>query len=266
MITETSVIDRKFFRKKLNWDKIWYITKNSEVTLETIIKAAVISRRNPFHNFGHQVGAAEMAARIAIEEGQSIEVINLVVTACLVHDAGHQIMWRWIDEIESMTLASQVLDNDDTDIINKDHNKALAQIRTLVIDTTFDLRGQRNDPLARIIQDADLAHVGQGVPYWMFASMGLMDEFNVGRKVPLTPESYIREIQEAFILGTAKNSPDGNFFLSDGAKRIFRNPIEDVKIIKNLPLDAIQYAYDVRQEDITLEDFTAEFNKLALLS
>ena len=257
-----SFLKGKVFRMRENIKKIKFIIENSDITLPFIVRAASISRGNPYHNFGHQIGVAEYAIRLAIAENRSRNEINTVGTGSLVHDAKHNGVLDSFDEINALEAAVQFMDDDDFKIIHLDIEKSIAILRDLIMSTIFGNRAKIEDPLAKIIQDADLAHLGQVVIYWLWASMGLIEEFSKQRKVPLTPTDFIKIEQENFVEFLSKLSPSGTVYLSRGANKIFRNPLQDVQVIKNLPDAAIMFAYNVRHDDITLEEFEAQITPL----
>lgn len=160
------LILEKLFRWTDNEKKIKYILSHSNLTMDDINKAAVVSVRNPYHSFGHTLGAAEQGIRIAIAEGRPISEINLIVYALLYHDAGHPGRPGLRDEMNAFDLANSVLFPSDTIIIGPDHNRVMQSIRELILATTFPgNRGKTTDGLIRIVHDADLAHLGQGPIY-----------------------------------------------------------------------------------------------------
>lgn len=256
---EYKLITEKLFRVRENIKKLEFIIQNSDISFEIIQKAAIVSQRNPYHNFGHELGATEQAIKIAIAENRSEQEINLIALAMLFHDADHRGIVKLYDEMNAVDLASRVLTATDTIIAGADHNKVMQGMRDLILSTIFPgTRGKNNDPIVKIIQDADLAHFGHGTIYWAWASMGLIDEFNLNLEVPLTPQVFIRETQEKFINFLATLSGDGEVYLSSGARKIFRNPLKDVVEFKTWSDQAINYAYMVRREDVTLEEFEKE--------
>lgn len=257
-----SFLQGKVFRMRENIKKIEFIVENSDITLQFIAKAASISRGNSFHNFGHQIGVAEYAIRIAIAENRNRNEINTVGWSSLVHDAKHNGILDSFDEINALEAAVQFMDKEDFKIIHEDTEKSIAILRDLIMSTVFVNRGKFEDGLAKIIQDADLAHLGQGVIYWLWASMGLIEEFSKQRKATLSPIDFIKIEQEKFVEFLSRLTPSGTVYLSRGANKVFRNPLQDVQVIKNLSDEAIMFAYNVRHEDITLEEFNRQITPL----
>ncbi len=107
-----------------------------------------------------------------------------------------------------------------------------------------------------------MAHLGQGVEYWLWSSMGLIEEFGQQRKTKLDPIKFIKEEQEKFVNLLHKISPTGSIYLSRGANKLFSNPLQDVEVLKNISNDIIQFAYEVRKEDITLEEFKEKISSM----
>lgn len=248
-------IKNKVFRTRENLKKIDFIIGNSDITPTTLVKTATIAIGNEYHNFGHQLGVAEYAIKIAVAEKRNREEINTLGFAGLIHDAGHKGLITAFDEIRSLEMTETIMEESDFTVIGSSKETSMSKLRDLVIATVFSNRGKINDPLAKIMQDADLAHLGQGINYWLWASMGLIEEFSRQRKAKLSPIDFIKIEQEKFVEFLSTLSENGSVFLSKGANRIFRNPLQDVQKIKNLPNEIIDYAYSVRHDDITLEEF-----------
>ena len=263
MSQEKNLIAQKLFRVRENMEnKMKFVLENSDVTFEFILKASVLAHPNEYHNFGHELGAAEQGIRIAIAEGKSREEINKIAFTLLIHDGGHTGIMRWYDEIHSVELMRSTFGPKDTSFIGPNHDAIMDVVQNWILGTPFGIRGKTNDPFIRIVQDADLAHMGLGLPYWLWASMGLVNEFS--KVKPITPEFFIRVIQEKFVSDVAKVSGTGKFFLSDGAQKIYSDPLEVVKEFKNLPIQLINYADSVKFEDVTVAEFTEKVNEFLI--
>ncbi|MEI8130437.1 MAG: HD domain-containing protein [bacterium] len=260
-----NLIREKLFRVQENENKIHFILANTSISEGTLVKGAVVARKNPYHNYGHALGATEYAIKLAIAEGLTPQEINILGLSMIFHDAGHRGRVHLYDEMRAVQLADEILDLSDTQCVHGYTRESVTQnMRNLILDTMFpDARGQKLNPLARIVQDADLAHLGQGPEYWVWASMGLIEEFNLNRLHPLTPQDFIVDEQEKFVNFLAKLSGSGDVYLSAGAKKIFRNPLEDVLAVKKYSLQAIEYAYNVRYEDVTLDEFKKQLLQFA---
>jgi hypothetical protein len=259
-----NLITKKLFRKEFNLSKVQFIIENSDITYELIVKSALIANLNPYHNFGHMLGVCEGVIKILTAEGATREEINREGLSALRHDAGHTGRVLVYDEIYSFQLNSMIFDEDDLKITGLKKDAALAKMRDGILATIFGNRGKINDRFAKVIQDADLGHLGYGPIYWLYASMGLVDEFaNEGRIH--TPQQFIFEEQRKFVSFLKTCSPNNDtIYLSEGAKKVFTDPEVSLKALENFKPEAIQFAYDVRKSDITFEDFEKEINRLNL--
>ena len=255
-------ITKKLFRKRENWKKVLYILKYTDLDISIITAAASVARLNDFHNFGHQLGAAEMGIKIARAEKLSKAVITEIALALLFHDASHRGVVQWYDEIRAIEAVELVISESDVKgFSRKSYSEFMANNRNLILATTFSKHGETNNLHECIMQDADLAHLGQGPVYWLWASMGLITEFNRQREKKITPIEFIRNEQPTFITALAKKG-NGHVFLTDGARKIFNNPAEDVLLLPLYNDKQIQFAYDVRMKDITLEEFAQQLEVL----
>ena len=255
-------ITKKLFRKRENLNKVNYIIEHSDITYDMIYRAAIIANKNPYHNFGHMLGFTESAIMILIAEGAERKEINRVAMSGLTHDAGHEGRVRVYDEIRSFELTSLVYDEDDLKIMGMTKDQAMAAARDDIFATIFGNRGKINDRFARVMQDADLAHLGRGAMYWLWASMGLVDEFAAEGRI-FSPTQFIYEEQPKFIsfLKTRSQNND-KVYLSEGAQNVFVNPEESLRTLVTFKPAAIEYAYNVRREDIILDEFKTEVERL----
>lgn len=257
MNTETS------FRIKEDSRKIGYILQNSDITLRTIKKAAEVSVANPYHNFDHQLGVAEQAIKLAKAEDRNRSEINLVGVIGLFHDAGFLVQKTSFPEIRSFWVAERMLDSFDTRIVSTDHSLVLTRIRDYILATAYPSARTietRQDPLKCIVQDADLAHLGQGPFYWVWASMGLLEEFNQVREEYISPEYFIRTTQEKFVK-SLRELQEGRIFVSQGARKVFKDPVQSLKQIKKWPIEAINCAYAMRGLDIDIYQFESKISR-----
>jgi hypothetical protein len=252
---------QKVFRKRENWKKVQFITTNTSLDLSILVKASSVACKNDYHNFGHQIGATEMAIRIAQAEGLTQDVIDTIALAMLFHDASHRGIVQRYDEMRAVEAMELVIQEDDTKTIPRAYDSIMSSARDLILATTFSKRGSSLNLLDKIVQDADLAHLGQGHLYWGWSSMGLVDEFGRQEGKILSPITFIRERQEKFVFFLEKIG-DGHVYLTLGARNIFLNPIDTLPKVLAFTDAQINYAYQVRKDDITLREFSTEFNKL----
>ncbi|MEI8224285.1 MAG: HD domain-containing protein [bacterium] len=255
-------ITKKLFRKRENWKKVLFILKQTNLDITIITAAASVARLNDFHNFGHQLGAAEMGIKIARAEKLTKAEITEIAFALLFHDASHRGIVQWYDEIRAIEAVELVISESDVKgFSKKSYTEFMTTNRNLILATTFSKHGETNNLYERIMQDADLAHLGQGPVYWLWASMGLIIEFNRQREKKITPIEFVRNEQTTFITALAKKG-NGNVFLTEGARRIFHNPIEDVTLVALYNDKQIQFAFDIRTKDITVEEFARQLEIL----
>lgn len=255
----------KVFRKTENRKKIDFILKNTDVLINTIHKLSKINFLNPYHNFGHALGVAEYCIKLAIFANLRRNEINMLCIAALAHDSGHLGVKVDNEEKKSIKLALEKLDDVDIECTGLSFYYFKEIFKDEIKATKFSNRKKVNNVYLNIIQDADLAHIGQGVYYWAWASMGLIEEF---RKEPghskMSPVYFIKVLQNNFI--EYLNETEPGIWVSDPAKKLFKNPLDDVTKFKNWSNLAIKWAYDNRKKDITLAEFETLIQKFNLVS
>ncbi len=258
---------KKVFRVKSNREKIFFLLENTKITQSVLVSAAKAARPNPFHNFGHQIGAAETFVKLALIAGLSVEERTLGALGLLFHDALHTGIQLYYDEIRSFESLAQSID--DTDYITMGLRRSeenLPKFRHIILSTVFQDRGGADDQYTKMVQDSDLGHLGRGTAYWMWSSMGLIDEFiRAGQKTD--PVTFIKEDQSKFINYVKFLSKEDSVFLSDAAKSSLIDPEKTLIEIKNLTVPQIMFAYNHRQADITVEEFEKKlFDKSLLIA
>jgi len=260
-------IKSKLFRFRENEKKIWFIMQHG-IPFDTIRKACAYSIQNNFHSFGHELGVAEQAIKIALTENRNTDEVKVLGLIGLFHDAWHIGEQHIDDEMRAFELAKSAITQQDIQDFSRNHDKIISTIRDWILATIFGQRGNRKAGLEKIIQDADLGHLWLGREYQLRSSMGLIDEWNAGFqkawKPVISPEHFVRTDQEKFIqfLWTIDGVKNG-VRLSDGAAKIYKNPFDYIDTLKSLPVEAIEYAYSVRHDDILFEDFK---NKISTFS
>ena len=262
MSKEQTVINEKVFRIGDNARKIEFIKKFANIPESIIVKSAVVAKENPYHNFGHQLGATEDAILIALQENVSPEERYILAFTMLFHDAQHTGVMRVQDEMLAMITMFQVSSDTDFTASGFPLEKAKAMARDIGLATIFSNHRKSTNKLHQIAQDADLAHVGHGPYRWVWASMGLMDEFNRTRDTKLTPKEFLQKEQRKFIEFILSTSPDRQFWITEGATQILGNPADDLLFIESLSDEAIQYAYDARFKNIPLSEFKERIQEL----
>lgn len=251
------------FRKQENWKHAQFILETTGIKLGTMRKAAAMSHLNEFHNFGHALGSAATGIRIAIAQGLPQQDVSLIALALLFHDALHGGVVDPNDEIHAFDALKQVVSPAEINsLCNLSNSKFLVFMHRLILATKFSEHGKTNDIHERIMQDADLGHLGYGPVYWLWASMGLIAEFNRQRATPLTPFEFIRNVQPAFVKSVVSHGK-GNFYLTEGARIILQDPTKHVDTLVGYNDAQIQFAYRVRHDDITLDQFKAKIATFA---
>ena len=176
------LIQEKLFRITENNEKIAFICRNSDVKSKTILKAAVLAKKNNFHSFGHELGAAEQWIKITQAEGRSRSEATLIALIELFHDADHYGHAKANDELRAFSFTKSILTESDIEGVELQYTQVIKKIRDGILATIFKERGKPTDPFLHIVQDADLAHIWLWWEYQVRASMGLIDEWNHKRK------------------------------------------------------------------------------------
>lgn len=203
-----------------------------------------------------------MGIKIAQAEGYTKHECTEIGFSLLPHDAGHQGCMTPEDEKRSVVIMSKSFSVGDFESMNLDRQSSLPRIGFNILATIFKNRGQSKNPDAYIMQDADLAHIGQGPYYWLWSSMGLIDEFNKLRKVPLRPVDFIKTEQRSLIYYLQNCSEQNSIWLSEGAQDVLIDPRDDIDTIESWSTEAIEYAYATRHKDLLVSEFKTEIKHL----
>lgn len=255
IINMESSITKKLFRKRENWKKVLFILKYTNLDISIITAAASVARINDFHNFGHQLGAAEKGIEIARTEKLSKQTITEIAFALLFHDAAHKGTPDWDDELRAIEATKLVISESDVKSFSKKtYDAFMANNRDLILATTFSKRGETHNLHERIMQDADLAHLGQGPEYWLWSSMGILTELNAQGKKNVSVAEFVYKEQEVFINELIKKG-NGHVYLTEGARTIFSDPAKDLAVLTQYNEKQLQFAYNTRKEDLLLDEF-----------
>ena len=260
MTEAISVLDpaiaKKCYRKTEAVPKVNFILADTRIPLSIVVKAASVARLNPFHNFDHALDFAVAAIRIGKEEGLAADDLTVLAFAALFHDAHHSGFVTYKDELRSVLAIEQVVTPADVKTFTETgFQPFMTKVRDLILVTAFSLHGKVSSLRERIMQDADLSHLGRGPAYWMWASMGLLREFNSTRSPKTSLTEFVRSEQRGFITHLAHNGYEGSVYLTAGARTIFSDPHEALAVIENLDTAAVEYAYLAYDEDITFDQF-----------
>jgi hypothetical protein len=241
---------------------IMELIEKTSIPESVFYTAARAANRNPFHDFGHQIVTANGIYDIAIESGFSKPEAAEMVYFAIFHDGGHEGYVQVDDEIRAFLRMKEASTAPMVRIFTERPFKEFMTIgRDVIMATAFSQHGKMTGLCERMMQDADLSHIGRGPEYWLYASIGLVDEFNRDLPVKLTPYEFITISQKNFVnhlLDTGK----GKVWLTDAAQKIFRDPVEDVEILRNYSDAVINFAYNYRKKDITFAEFKSNISTL----
>ena len=222
---------------------------------------------NAYHNYGHTLGVMRTVIEIANAQGLDKRIITTLVIASGLHDVLHPGIATPSDEVVSVLAMFDHITDQDLAICGLT-TADRPKIRDLQLATTFDKRGKIDDISAYIIQDADIGYMGKGKYIYLLASIGLIDEFCRADFKDPDPVIFIRKQQQPFINFVISKSPHkDSFFLSEGAKKIMKDPAETLQELLLWPDTIYWLAYDLRTADFSLEEFiTMVDRQVSLLS
>ncbi|MFA6256075.1 MAG: HD domain-containing protein [Candidatus Absconditabacterales bacterium] len=253
------------WKSGINHKKIDFITRNTDIPLKVIFKAMCSYASNPYHNFGHALGVAETAIAIGQAQNLSRKDINIVALGGLHHDILHQGVVNINDELRSAIKTNLKLTDDELTqcgltVVDR------TRLRDLIISTTFTMHGKIRDPLAEIIQDADISYMGKGPYMYLYACMGLVDEFGKQIDKTIDPVVFIRKSQKPFIEHVISLSPNQDtFFLSPGAQKILQNPMDAIELLLSWKDNIFRLAYDLYKVDVDFDQFVKIIDNQRLL-
>jgi hypothetical protein len=253
------------WKSGINNEIIESITKRTYIPLKIIFSAMTSYESNPYHNFGHALGTAETAITIAYLQGLSKLEATLVGLGGLFHDALRQGIANVDDELRAALKMLSKLSDADLALCNLQPLHRFV-LRDLVVATIITLHGKVDNPLAKIIQDADISYMGKGPYMYLYACMGLVDEFSRQFGTPTDPISFIRDKQKPFIDHIISLSPNKDtFFLSPGARELLQDPREVLEVILSWENRIFMLAYDLYKIDIDFDHFTKIIDHQRLL-
>lgn len=246
---DVSDLDTKLFREGENKKKLLFILENTDISEDIVIVAQKLSNNNPYHNFGHHLGVAETAIMLAQAAECTRKQINLLALCGLFHDAGH----TGIHDPQAEEYAYQLTRENFDDTMRDKLWCTPEQLHTLIIATKLEQRGKVNDILAQIIQDADIGAISRWPHYFLYATMGIVEE----EKIDIN--DYIDK-EQAFIDKLKQVNPD--IFVSDIGQKILTNPQQSLDTIKKRGHWVIQEAYKIRKNDINFDEFCVHIEKI----
>ncbi len=243
------------YKRKINEDNIRFILDNSNIHQEVLKKIMCLCSDNAYHNYGHTLGVMKTVIEIAQAQGIDKKMTTKLLMAAGVHDSFHPGVATPSDEMRSVIVMFDHITDRDLILcgLTVDDRKPIGDY---ILATTFDKRGRIADPMAFIIQDADIGYMGKNKYIYLLASIGLIDEFSRAYCKEPDPVRFIRLEQKPFIEHVISMSPSKDtFFLSEGAKKIMNNPMKTLEDLLLWPDRIYWLVYDLRQTDITMANF-----------
>lgn len=246
---------KNIYRRQINEDHIRFILDNSTMHTQVMQKIMDLCVDNPYHNYGHTLGM--MRTIIEISQAQAVDRkrIAQLLFAGGLHDTFHPGVATGTDElISALAMYEHITDRDLSLCGLSSADRPF--IRDMIMATVFSKRGKIDDPMAFIIQDADIGYVGKDPYTYLFASMGLIDEFTKTTFADPDPTRFIRIEQKLFIDMVIDMSPSKKtFFLSEGAQKILVDPRQVLDRLLQWPDRIYWLAYDLRYADVSIDQF-----------
>src|SRR3989338_334120 len=255
--------EQKFSIDKHSLERFSFLFQHTDIPKSVFLKAEQSIQDNPYHNFPHELNVAENAIRIALAEFRNRKELNLLGTSGLFHDAGHTGIPKDNDEENANEIMFGTLTPEEIAKIGDDPEITKEILGILVLGTKFKDRGKSEDLLVKIIQDADLSLLGGDEYEVAYGSMKLLDEFNMTKNENISPLTFLRETQKKFIEYVVNMSPTKKeFFLTDGAKKIFRNPLETISKFENWSDKAINFTYEAHRNKLQFDEYKQGITRL----
>lgn len=236
------------FRSKENLKKLNYIKEHSDITDDIILIAKNLSENNPYHNFWHEIGVAETVVKLCEEWNIDRKTLNLLVLAALFHDAWYTKKY----EIDLEKLACNLSDVYIPDVVFEKLNLHRDDLKKLIMMTKINNRAKNNEDFVKILQDADLWWLWQWPYYILYSCMGMVDEWFI------TLDNFIED-ERTFI---KNNIIEWKLFLSNAWQVALKDPFESLDIISWWPKWVIEKAYQLRDKNISFDDFKQEIDKI----
>ncbi len=244
----TDSLKLNLFRNKENLKKLNYIKENSDITDDIILVAKNLSVNNWYHNFWHEIWVAETVIKLCKGENIDKKTLNLLVLAALFHDSWYTKQY----EIDLEKLACNLCDTYIPNNIFKQLNITREDLNNLILMTKISNRNESNQEFIKILQDADLWWLWYGPYYILYSCMWMIDEWIISL------DNFVED-EKKFI---KDNSINWQLFLSKSWNELLNNPMESLNIIEGRPKSVIEKAYQLRNDDITFEEFKKEINTI----
>jgi hypothetical protein len=257
---------KNIYRHQINEEHIQFILDNSNMHVQVLQKIMDLCVDNPYHNYGHTLGVMRTILEISKAQSVNRKKTTQLLFAGGLHDAFHPGVATGTDELVSVLAMYDHITDRDLSLCGL-NSADRPFIRDMIMATLFSKRGKTDDPIAFIIQDADIGYLGKGPYIYLFASMGLLDEFSSVTFTDPDPVRFIRVEQKQFIDMVINMSPMKNtFFLSEGAQKILIDPRKVLDQLLQWPDRIYWLAYDLRQADISIDQFITLIDRQVQLS
>lgn len=263
------------YRKKQSKIFVQEILDKTTVPLQFIENISENYNLVPYHNFDHALMSSHGLLMMIGPHLQ--DILGVYCASMLGHDAGHSGYPTIYDEMNAVKITLSELTLKIAKKIHSEEYEYFAQdVRDRIIATTFSTHRYSTDLRAQIMQDADLSVWGLGLEYVLYTIFGIMDEFNAeserqNKKLKkdyfprriYTPVEFVTVAQKRFF-EKVTDKCRVNLFQSQYAKKNLKDPFKvycQLQALYDPQIGndkAIQKAYDLRFEDITLKDFAWE--------
>ncbi len=118
--------------------------------------------------------------------------------------------------------------------------------------TKLNYRDANNQEFIKILQDSDLWCIWYWPYHILYSCMWMIDEWFISL------DNFIED-EKNFI---KNNTINGQFFLSSAWNKTLKDPLESLNIIEWRPKSTIEKAYQLRNKDITFDEFKNEINSI----
>ena len=236
------------FRNQENLKKLQYIKENSDITDDIIMIAKNLSVNNWYHNFWHEIWVAETVIKLCKKWKVDRRTLNLLVLVALFHDAWYTKEY----DIDLEELACNLSDTYIPDNVFEKMNIRRDDFNKMIMMTKISNRNINNDEYIKILQDADLWWLWEWPYYILYSCMGMIDEWIISL------DNFVED-EINFI---NNNNINWQFFLSNVWITTLKSPIESLNIIKWRPKSVIEKSYQLRNKDITFEEFKKEIDTI----
>lgn len=231
-----------------NLNKVKYIKENSDINDEILRAAESVYSLSNKYNFLYQLWITETTIRLAKISNMDKKDINLLAIIALFNN-----IWCKNNKDEEdikENIHNLVKDRIPWKII-KDLDIDINKLYSVILSTQPEKRGQYDDEIYRIIQDAVLEWLWKGPYYLLYSSLWVLEEKWI------TSNNFI-QFEEEFVKRIEKW---WEFYLSNAWKQFFNSPHDSIEVIKKRPEEVIWYAKTLIKQNIAFEDFVKKIDE-----